>query len=566
MEKEEKITIPSWLKSISLAEIIFPTILLVLGIYAGLMQTLYRAGIISSASFLGFSYYQKLTLHGVINAIVYTTFFIVAFSNLVMFYYLRKELSRALTILAFLLMFIGTILAAIPMLIGKANVLYTFYPPLKAHPLFYIGAALIVVGTWISFLSYILVYLKWRKENPEKKVPLAVIGVMTTFIIWFVATVPLAYAVLFMLIPWSLGITKEINVMLERTLFWFFGHPLVYFWLLPSYIMLYVFLPKIAHKEGKLFSETFARISFILFIIFSIPVGVHHQFSDPAIGTSMKFLHTVFTFAVAIPSFLTAFNVAASLEYSSKLNGGKGLFEWWLKLPYFDSERYLFAYLFGGLVLFFFGGITGIVNASYNLNAVVHNTSWIPAHFHTTVGGLVFLSFLGASLYIIENTTGKQIKFGKLKVLMPYMWVIGVLFLSFGMSIPGLEGMPRRTNLGLTYTNPSVEFFKSNWKLFSQISVIGGTIMFISMVIYFVIFFGTLLSKSSKEENSIHFPTAQALHEYNSPKGALDSFKPWLAILIVLILIAYIPTLKDVSKATFQNSPPYVPEIPIPVK
>lgn len=556
--QEEKMKLEGWFKFINLFEIVFPSVLLVLGIYNGFVQTLYRAGVLKTTSFLGLSYYQGLTLHGVINAIVYTTFFIVAFSNLVMFYYTKVQLSKLLTYISFLLMVSGTLLAAIPMLIGKANVLYTFYPPLKAHPLFYIGAALLVVGTWISFLSYIIVYLKWKKENPDKSVPLGVIGVMATFIIWFVATLPLAYAVLFMLIPWSLGIVKEINIMVERTLFWFFGHPLVYFWLLPSYIMLYVMLPRLA--GGKLFSEKFGRFVFMLLIVFSIPVGVHHQYSEPAIKTSMKFLHAVLTFAVAIPSFLTAFNVAASLEYAGRSNGGNGLFGWWKKLPYFDTSKYLFAYLFGGLILFFVGGITGIVNASYNLNSVVHNTAWIPGHFHTTVGGLVFLSFLGMSLYIVEKLTGKKIKFQKLNVLVPYLWFIGVILLSVGMSIPGIQGMPRRTNIGLTYLNPQSEFFRPDWVFWSYLSVLGGSIMFLSMIIYFVNFFSTLLSRKSEQE--FYFPTSLAL---DNPGKSFSSFKPWLAILFVLILIAYIPTFYDISKATFGGSLPYVPELPLPV-
>lgn len=558
-KQEEKMKLEGWFKFINLFEIVFPTILLVLGIYHGFIQTLYRSGVLKTTSFLGLSYYQGLTLHGVINAIVYTTFFIVAFSNLVMFYYTKIQLSKFLTYVSFFLMVSGTLLAAVPMLIGKANVLYTFYPPLKAHPLFYIGATLIVVGTWASFLSYIIVYLKWKKQNPDKSAPLAVIGVMATFIIWFVATLPLAYAVLFMLIPWSLGIVKEINIMVERTLFWFFGHPLVYFWLLPSYIMLYVMLPKLA--GGKLFSEKFGRLVFMLFIVFSIPVGVHHQYSEPAIKTSMKFLHAVLTFAVAIPSFMTAFNVAASLEYAGRSNGGNGLFGWWKKLPYFDANKYLFAYLFGGLMLFFIGGITGIVNASYNLNSVVHNTAWIPGHFHTTVGGLVFLSFLGMSLYIVEKLSGKNIRFQKLNILIPYLWFVGVIMLSLGMSIPGIQGMPRRTNIGLTYLNPQSEFFRPDWVFWSYLSILGGSIMFLSMIFYFIIFFSTLLSRRSEQE-FLYFPTSLAL---DNPGKSFSSFKPWLAILLVLILVAYIPTFYDISKATFGGSLPYVPELPLPV-
>ena len=34
-------------------------------------------------------------------------------------------------------------------LLDEASVLYTFYPPLQAHWLFYIGLTLVVVGSWV---------------------------------------------------------------------------------------------------------------------------------------------------------------------------------------------------------------------------------------------------------------------------------------------------------------------------------------------------------------------------------------------------------------------------------
>jgi cytochrome c oxidase subunit 1 len=83
-----------------------------------------------------------------------------------------------------------------------------------------------------------------------------------------------------------MGWTPAINVTLARTLFWFFGHALVYFWLLPAYIMFYNFLPALA--GGKLFSDTAGRIALFGFLLFSVPVGVHHQFSDPSITKGVK--------------------------------------------------------------------------------------------------------------------------------------------------------------------------------------------------------------------------------------------------------------------------------------
>src|SRR4051812_14250130 len=200
------------LSKVILFEIVFPMILLILGITMGLLQVLFRAGIIKSQSFLGINYYQGLTLHGAINAIVFTTFFAVAFGHAVIRFYTGKPLLHGWAWASVILMTIGTLSAAIPMLTGKASVLYTFYPPLKAHPAFYIGLVLLVVSSWLAFFGWIPTYRQWLRENPDKKTPLAVTGIFATFIVWFIATIPVAIEIIFLLIPWSLGITKTVNV------------------------------------------------------------------------------------------------------------------------------------------------------------------------------------------------------------------------------------------------------------------------------------------------------------------------------------------------------------------
>lgn len=548
------------LKNLTLSLLTIPTILLILGVLDGLLQVLFRAGWIRNTEALGIEYYQGLTLHGVINAIVFTTFFAVAFGNAVVSYALRKPLNMKIAWLSFWLMLVGVLCAAYAMLTGQASVLYTFYPPMKAHPLFYLGLALAVVGSWIAFWNWIPLYLQWRRENTDRKTPLAVVGIFSTFTVWQIATIPVAIEVLFMLLPWSLNWTNEINVMLARTLFWFFGHPLVYFWLLPAYVMYYTMLPKLT--GGKLYSDLAGRLVFMLFIVFSIPVGTHHQYADPGIGSEWKFLHAVFTFAVALPSLITAFTVAASLEYAGRKNGGTGLFGWIGKLPWFQKDRWLVPYLLLGLIIFIFGGISGIVNASYNLNLLVHNTSWIPGHFHLTVAGPVFLAFLGMTLYMLSTMSGKPLRLKGLATLVPYLWTIGLFIFSFGMMRGGLHGEPRRTNLGLTYLNPESPLYRPEWEPYVVITAIGGIIMFVTMVIYFVVFFSTLLS-SKQEEEQLEFPLSEAYHD--APVRLLANFKPWVTTAIILILIAYIPVLYDVLRSTQRSAPPYDPRNPAPL-
>jgi len=541
-------------------------VLLFIGVYGGLMQTLFRAGIIQSDPFVGGDYYKGLTFHGVLNAIVFTTFFAVALGNALVPYSLKKQLNSKISWTAGIMMLVGSVIAAFVILIGEATVLYTFYPPLKAHPLFYIGLTLLVVGSWLASYNWVPVYLEWRKENPEKKTPLAVVGMFTTFIIWFIATLAVATEILTMLLPWSLGLVDEVNVMLARTLFWFFGHPLVYFWLLPAYVMYYSFLPKLA--GGKLYSDMAGRLVFMMFIVFSIPVGTHHQYMDPAIGAQWKLLHGIFTFAVALPSLITAFTIAASLEYAGKRNGAKGLFGWMGKLPYFKKENWFFPYLITGLIIFIFGGIGGIINSSYQMNTVVHNTAWVPGHFHLTVAGPVLLAFLGGSLYLIGQFMNKEIRLKGTAMIMPYIYTIGLFIMSYGLKIGGLKGMPRRTNTGASYANPDSILFQPDWVPYINLSVIGGVIMFVAIVMFVTSFFTTVFSKSKPgtdpEKANVAFPISESLHDEDATW--LRNFKPFIIIAIILIVLSYTPVIIDVLQATYGGSPPYSPNSPVPLR
>lgn len=549
-------------KRLIFLELGIPIALLSIGLYHGLMQTIYRAGVMNQAAFAKIDYYQGLTLHGVISAIVLTTFFAVAFGHAVMAFYIKKEPNRFLSWLSFSLMTIGTLMAAWAMLAGKASVLYTFYPPLKAHPFFYLGVALLIVGSWVPFFDWIRMYLGWKKENSETKTPLAVLATLINFTIWFFCTLSAAYLVLVLLIPWSMGWTQGINVSLARTLFWFFGHALVYFWLLPAYIMYYTILPKVA--GGKLYSDLAGRIALFLFLIFSIPVGVHHQFGDPNITQGVKVFHGLLTYAVVIPSFITAFTIAASLEYAGWKRGAKGWFGWMGKLPYLDADKYLFAYFICGLILFIPGGLTGIVNASYSLSNVVRNTAWVPGHFHMTVAGPVFLAIIGMGLYLYQKMAGKKVFLPNVNVIIPYLWAIGVLIFSAGLKWGGLIGEPRRTNLGMTYLNPAHELFKPEWVPTTLLALLGGIIMFVAGMLFLVVFFGTMLKKKT-EPDVLDIPVSEAyLDEKRIP--IFDKFKPWLIAMVVIILLAYIPALMNVNKYSGPKAPRFNIDNPVPIE
>ena len=337
------------------------------------------------------NYYQGLTAHGVLNALVWTTFFIVGFFTFAITRSLNRELTHPrLNWLGFILMVIGLVVAAVPILGNLATVLYTFYTPMEASIFFYLGLTLVVVGSWVAGWGLLHTLFVWRKDHPGERPPFIALASNITMLMWQIATLGVATEILFQIIPWSLSLVEGIDPTLARTFFWFFGHPLVYFWLLPAYVSWYAMVPKQA--GGKMFSESLARLVFWLFLALSIPVGLHHQYLDPVVPSGYKTVHAILTWSLFLPSMLTAFTVAASLELGGRANGGTGLLGWIRKLPWGDPS-YTAQNL--AMILFVFGGIGGLINASYDLNLAIHNTSWVPGHFYTTLGSAATLSFFG---------------------------------------------------------------------------------------------------------------------------------------------------------------------------
>lgn len=518
--------------------LLFAVIALAVGSLFGPLQAFEHAGLdlYPYLKPLFKSYYQGLTLHGVLNALVWTTFFITGFLTLTTIFGLKRALRYPrVNQIGFWTMVVGLVTTGIPLLLDEASVLYTFYPPMKAHWAFYLGLTLVVVGSWIEGYGMYFTYAAWRKENPGVRTPLMTFGGLITMVMWQIATLGVAAEILTMLLPWSLGLTQGVDPQLARTYFWFTGHPLVYFWLLPAYVSWYAMLPKQA--GGKLFSDSLARFAFWLFLILSVPLGFHHQYVDPGVPQVWKFLHAVLTYSVFFPSMLTAFTVIASLEYAGRKCGGKGLLGWIRALPWGDPS--VAAQLHAG-ILFFFGGIGGITNASYNVNLVVHNTAWVPGHFHLTVASAVTLSFMGISYWLVPYLTGKKLWRPRWAVVQSWLWFIGMLIFSNAMHVLGLLGAPRRTPLGLA------PYIPEEWNGHLLRVGIGGAILLVAAYLYVWIVGATAFGKQKAEASEMaQIPAAEALQDPQLTPGWLDRWAPWLVGAAALILIAYGPQLID---------------------
>jgi cytochrome c oxidase subunit 1 len=505
---------------------------LVAGVFHGLANALSYAKIDIIGYFPALrTYYQGLTAHGVANVLIFTFSFSNAFLPLVTARALSRPLNSSLLWGSLISLVLGNIMVIYAVVTNQASVLYTSYAPLQAHWTYYIGLALVVVSTWLALVNMLSALRGFRRENQGARIPLLAHMAVFSYLMWFLASLPVAVSFLGILTPWTLGLTEKVDPLLTRTLFWFTGHAIVYAWLLPAYVSWYAMIPR--QVGGALISDSYTRIVFILFLLLSIPTGLHHQYTDPGVSEAMKAMHGVLTFGVFFPSLATAFSVMAALEIGGRRRGGKGLLGWIPKLPWGDPS--VAAQLLA-MIVFVLGGATGLVNASFSMNQVVHNTTWVPGHFHMTVGTAVALTFMGVAYWLIPYLTKRKLWSRGTALASSWLYAIGVAIFARGMISAGLQGMPRRT------FRAQATYDSANWDLGGALTGLGGTMMFAAVMLFFLTIGMTILV-GKKNEGPKDLPVSSTLTAPAKTgwEAKLDNLTFWFLMAVVLIVIAYGP-------------------------
>jgi cytochrome c oxidase subunit 1 len=473
------------------------------------------------------AYYASVTLHGTAMAYVVTTFFTMGFGYAVTVTSLGRPIrGMAAAWIGFAICLLGTIMAVVAILSGQASVLYTFYPPLLASAWYYGGAFLLIGGSMIWVVLMIINMSSWKRDNPGRPVPLAMFAITATAILWAWAASGVLLELAGILLPRAFGWTDLIDAALGRTLFSVTLHAIVYFWLMPAYVAFYTLVPQAA--GGRLYSDTMGRLTFIMFLVFSLPVGMHHLLADPEHGSGFKFIQSFLTFLVALPTLLTVFSICASLEIAGRVRGGRGLLGWIPALPW-DEPMILAVGL--SLVMLGLGGFGGLINMSYAMNAMIHNTSWVTAHFHLIFGGAVVIMYFAIAYEMWPRISGRPLRSKQLARWQLWLWFWGMLITTIPWHIAGLMGQPRRVAT-FDYSDP----FIAPMGPLVIISVIGGLILLTSAVALIVI-----LVRSQFGERTIVEPLRFAL-AVNPPARvppSLNGFALWNAIVLVLMVVAY---------------------------
>jgi cytochrome c oxidase subunit I len=472
-------------------------------------------------------YYRSLTAHGTVMGYVFPTLVAMGFGYAISESSLQQRLVGvrwAWT--GYGLLAIGAVMAMVPVALGRASVLYTFYPPLIGSAFYYIGVVLVVVGSWVWVALMVVNLSVWKKANPGAVVPLPMFANVAGASLWAWTAVGAALELLFQIIPVALGLKSTIDAGLARVFFSWTLHAIVYFWLIPSYIAYYTIVPRAI--GGRLYSDTMARISFILFLVVAMPIGIHHVFADPMVGAGFKFVHSAFTALVAVPTLLTVFTICASVEIASRLRGGRGAFGWVRALPWDNPIMLAVAFSF---VMLGFGGAGGLINMSYQLDATIHNTQWITGHFHLIFGGAIVIMYFAIAYDLWPHLTGRALTDLRLMRTQLWLWFIGMIVTTFPWHYVGILGMPRRMAY-YDYTNPAL----APEALQVEISVVGAVILVISGALFLTVL---VRGQRAPQADSGPYRFSVALHPPTSLPAVLNSHGLWIALMIGLTITNY---------------------------
>ena len=448
-------------------------------------------------------FYRILTVHGMSMLIFFILFFEMAVLYFASAVLLNSRVAAPrLAWGSFWLMVLGAVMVEWMMWTGKADVLFTSYVPLRAHPLFYLGVILFAVGALVVVgVFFATLVVAKRERTYEGSVPLVTFGAVTAAII-AVITLGHGAAIYIPTFLWSLG-WMHVDPEVYRMVWWGLGHAsqqinvaaMVSIWYLLGALTI----------GAVVLNEKISRTAFVLYVLFISMAAAHHLLVDPGLSPAWKVWNTSYAMYLAVlASMVHGFTVPAGIEAGQRLRGvTRGVFEWLRRAPWGDPG--FSAMVFSIIIFGFLGGITGVTFGTEQINIIAHNTLRIPGHFHATVVGGTALAFMGVTYYVIPLIFRKQVAFWPLAKIQPYLFAIGMTVFSIAMTFAGTFGVPRRhwdsTFSGAPFDvqfNPAVDLVVGIMAVGGLLAAVGGGIYI--LVTVWSVFFGKSIAGLSGDQ------------------------------------------------------------------
>lgn len=479
-------------------------------------------------------FYMALTAHGLNVLVVWIIFFEIAVLYFASAVLLGSRLATPRWAWSgFALMLIGAIVINFAVLQGGSSVMFTSYPPLKADPAFYLGIILFAVGALIAcFVFFGTLVIAKQDKTYEGSVPLVTFGAITAAIIavFTIASGAIIYIPTFL---WSVGYVSHMDTLMYRTIYWAFGHSSqqinvaahISIWYLISAVLL----------GAKPLSEKVSRFAFLLYILFLQLASAHHLLVDPGISSEWKVFNTSYAIYLAVlGSMIHGMTVPGQIEAAQRRKGyNNGLFEWLRKAPWGNPA---FSGMFISLILFgFLGGISGVVMGVEQINLIIHNTLYVPGHFHATVVAGTTLAFMAVTYLLVPLIFRRELILTGWAKVQPYIFGLGVAGISLFMMGAGTLGVPRRhwdisqADAILPYDFPGAANLMMGLNGMSALLAGLGGIIFVVVVVGSILF-GKKIVDTGEE---VKVETAEAVTQYGSAEH------PAIPGTIVLVIVFF---------------------------
>ncbi|MDL2338175.1 MAG: cbb3-type cytochrome c oxidase subunit I [Pseudomonadota bacterium] len=494
------------------------------------------------------TFYQVLTAHGIDMLIFWIIFFEVA-----VLYFCSSTLLRCriatpnVAWLAFALMLIGAVTNNVAVLQGGSSVMMTSYVPMMAAPSFYLGLILFAVGALIAcFVFFGTLVIAKRDKTYQGSVPLVTFGAITAAII-AVFTITSGAIILIPTFLMSVGIVKAVDPLVYRTIWWAFGHSSQQI-NVAAHISIWYAVAAIAFG-AKPMSERVSRGAFLLYILFLQLASAHHLLADPGVSTAWKVVNTsYFMYFAVLASMIHGLTIPGAIEVAQRQKGyNKGLFEWLRKAPWGNP---VFSGMFISLIGFgFLGGISGVMMGTEQLNMIIHNTIYVPGHFHATVVVGTTLSFMALTYFLIPVLFKREMINPGLAKAQPYLFGLSMYFFCLVMMGAGTLGVSRRhwdmafNGAPLAYEWPGAAYLMMGLVGIAGVAAIAGG------AIYIYITVGSLLWGKKLDQGSVSprftpippTPVGAAVQTYGSAGfAAPGTFTLAMVFLVAFVLYYFI--------------------------
>ena len=468
-------------------------------------------------------FYQVLTAHGINALIFWVIFFEMAILHFASTTLLRCRLATPRWAWAgFWLMIIGAVMNNVAVFQGGSSVMMTSYVPMQAAPHFYLGLVLFAVGALIQiFVFFGTLVIAQQEKTYDGSVPLVTFGAITAAII-AVFTIASGAIILVPTFLWSIGYISHIDAEMYRVIWWALGHSSQQI-NVSAHVSVWYLLAGILFGARPM-SEKVSRFAFLLYIAFLQLASAHHILVDPGISTEWKIFNTSYAMYLAVlASMIHGLTVPGAIEVAQREKGyTKGLYEWLRKAPWGNP---IFSGMFISLVTFgFLGGITGVVMGTEQINLIIHNTIYVPAHFHATVVTGTTLAFMSLTYLLIPALFRRKVFLPGLAKLQPYVFGGGMTILVLFMLGAGTLGVSRRhwdmdfTGAMMTFEYPGMAY------TLMAVGAIGGVLGIIGGGMYLLVTVGSLLF-GEKIEQSAGFmacftgkPLADSVYNVDKPE------------------------------------------------